>query len=286
MPAATCTATRTATDWIYCCPLCVISQTKKSPPIARNCCRPLPRIPAPSPATTVCMHIHTVAVYTHRATQYMRPNHIVINCNGPTQAVAWVAMMTTPPPRVPDIPAQHIKNTSPVTKDTFWQQKMTKAHGNITAPQPSVIHANHVYCIIHAPVAQTNPFHPLAWKKTVKWTKIAVWTMPAVCISAWSDTQPRYAPAHLNTMNIPANVLQDVNIVMDSIKVDMSTALSAECERLGGIWVDTQWVDEYDDPGAHDVTGDKQYKYFYDETGSNTKWGYCAEITDTSTSSP
>ena len=87
-------------------------------------------------------------------------------------------------------------------------------------------------------------------------------------------------------MNIPANVLQDVNIVMDSIKVDMSTALSAECERLGGIWVDTQWVDEDVDPGAHDVTGDKQYKYFYDETGSNTKWGYCAEITDTSTSSP
>ena len=100
-------------------------------------------------------------------------------------------------------------------------------------------------------------------------------------------TRPsEYDQITAGTMNIPANVLQDVNIVMDSIKVDMSTALSAECERLGGIWVDTQWVDEDDDPGAHDVTGDKQYKYFYDETGSNTKWGYCAEITDTSTSSP
>ena len=71
---------------------------------------------------------------------------------------------------------------------------------------------------------------------------------------------------------------------MDSIKVEMSNSLSSECERLGGVWVDTQWVDikenNTDNEGSdniHDITGHTLYKYFYDETGANTKWGYCAE---------
>lgn len=85
---------------------------------------------------------------------------------------------------------------------------------------------------------------------------------------------------------IPTTVLQDVNVVMDSVRVDMSKELSAECERLGGLWVDTQWVDEINNDtknetpdGKHDKTGHEQFKTFYDETGSNTKWGYCASIT-------
>lgn len=85
---------------------------------------------------------------------------------------------------------------------------------------------------------------------------------------------------------IPTTVLQDVNLVMDSVRVDMSKQLSAECERLGGLWVDTQWVDEINNDtknetpdGKHDKTGHEQFKTFYDETGSNTKWGYCASIT-------
>lgn len=83
---------------------------------------------------------------------------------------------------------------------------------------------------------------------------------------------------------MPTSVLENVNIVMDSIKVEMSNSLSSECERLGGVWVDTQWVDikenNTDNEGSdnlHDITGHTLYKYFYDETGANTKWGYCAE---------
>ena len=81
---------------------------------------------------------------------------------------------------------------------------------------------------------------------------------------------------------IPTNILADVNTVMDSIKVDMANVLSAECERLGGIWVDTQWKDE-DGDLKHDKTSHKQFKKFYDETSANTKWGYCAD-SDTVTS--
>ena len=88
-------------------------------------------------------------------------------------------------------------------------------------------------------------------------------------------------------MDIPTTVLQDVNIVMDAIRVDMAKSLSAECERLGGLWVDTQWVDTKGGKDAlnndipddlHDETGQKLFKYFYDETGANTKWGFCADI--------
>lgn len=96
--------------------------------------------------------------------------------------------------------------------------------------------------------------------------------------------------------NIPTTVLEDVNVVMDSIRVEMAKVLSAECERLGGVWVDTQWVDTMHpkdnysgaitraqsdmiegSDNIHDITGHILYKYFYDETGANTKWGYCAD---------
>ena len=68
---------------------------------------------------------------------------------------------------------------------------------------------------------------------------------------------------------------------MDSIKIEMGKQLSAECERLGGTWVDTQWIDE-DGDNKHDKTSHKVFKYFYDETGANTKWGFCAELAEES----
>ena len=93
-----------------------------------------------------------------------------------------------------------------------------------------------------------------------------------------------------SSAKIPESVLQDVNIVMDTVRVDMANQLSAECERLGGTWVSTQWVDKYNNTAPenqtpddlHDKTGQKLFKYFYDETGSNTKWGFCAEPSEKS----
>lgn len=85
-----------------------------------------------------------------------------------------------------------------------------------------------------------------------------------------------------NEASLPTTVLQDVNAVMDTIKVDMSKSLSAECDRLGGIWVDTKWEDT-DSDGKHDKNENKLYKSFYDETGSNKNWGYCADKSSIST---
>lgn len=101
---------------------------------------------------------------------------------------------------------------------------------------------------------------------------------------------------------LPQTVLQDINVVMDQIRNDMSKSLSAECERLGGTWVDTVWIDKVENKtccangtcttgdgvteftdGCHDTTGDPLFKKFYSETSANTKWGYCAETTTTTT---
>lgn len=101
---------------------------------------------------------------------------------------------------------------------------------------------------------------------------------------------------------LPQTVLQDINVVMDQIRSDMSNSLSAECERLGGTWVDTVWIDKLENKtccangicstgngttehtdGCHDTTGDILFKKFYSETSANTKWGYCAETTTTAT---
>lgn len=75
---------------------------------------------------------------------------------------------------------------------------------------------------------------------------------------------------------LPTNILEDVNVVMDSIRVSMSQSLSAECDRLGGTWVNTPWVE-----GS--TGGTTLFKAFYDETGANTKWGYCADPSSIST---
>ncbi len=80
---------------------------------------------------------------------------------------------------------------------------------------------------------------------------------------------------------IPATVLEDINVVMDSIRIDMKKALSTECDRLGGYWVDAQWQSSND--GTHTKTGHTLWQRFYNETGANTKWGYCADKDTVST---
>lgn len=110
----------------------------------------------------------------------------------------------------------------------------------------------------------------------------------------------RPSDANQDEYVLPTNVLEDVNVVMDSIRIDMSKSLSKECDRLGGTWVDTQWVDEKTEEfnakegttkitntpdGLHDKTYQKQWKRFYTETSANTKWGFCAEPEDTTLSS-
>lgn len=97
---------------------------------------------------------------------------------------------------------------------------------------------------------------------------------------------------------LPATVLQDINTVMDQIRVDMATELSDECERLGGEWVSSPWVDKKQNDkccannvchtgdwtegsdGCHDTTGQYLFKKFYTETSANTKWGFCATPSD------
>ncbi|MCM1295083.1 MAG: hypothetical protein NC311_06030 [Muribaculaceae bacterium] len=87
-----------------------------------------------------------------------------------------------------------------------------------------------------------------------------------------------------NNLVLPTTVLEDVNIVMDQIRIDMSRALATECTKYDGIWITTEWldgdIDTEDGRIMHQSTGDKKLKRFYDMTGANDKWGYCAEMTD------
>lgn len=91
-------------------------------------------------------------------------------------------------------------------------------------------------------------------------------------------------PTNTNDENyvLSANILQDVNAVMDTVRSDMARELARECERLGGLWVDTTWVDLEGD-AYHDATGQTLYKLFYTETSANTKWGFCTEKQNTET---
>lgn len=85
-----------------------------------------------------------------------------------------------------------------------------------------------------------------------------------------------------NTEELPATVAQDVNVIMDKVRKDMAAVLSTECERLDGKWYDTEWVDQNND-NTHDFNAQKLNKTFYSETSANTRWGFCAEKTNTTT---
>ena len=87
-------------------------------------------------------------------------------------------------------------------------------------------------------------------------------------------------PSH--TGEIPTEILQDANVVMDSIRVDMGKELAKQCESLGGQWVDTKWINNDSDTDIydkHDITGDLLHTPFYNETGANTEWRYCKPLT-------
>ena len=93
-------------------------------------------------------------------------------------------------------------------------------------------------------------------------------------------------PSDANNLDytVSTDILSDVNVVMDTIRVDMGVALAKECERLGGKWVDTMWVDDKNNStnndgsdNIHDITGNEPFKAFYDETGANKSWGYCTQ---------
>ncbi len=94
------------------------------------------------------------------------------------------------------------------------------------------------------------------------------------------QTCVRPSDANNADYTISIDVLQDVNSVMDQFRIDMGKNLASECDRLGGLWIDSAWVDApYDErlkDGTHDITGDTLHKAFYDETGANSQWGYCA----------
>lgn len=82
-------------------------------------------------------------------------------------------------------------------------------------------------------------------------------------------------PSEYETLNnnVPTLVLQDINIVMDKMHISMSSELSRECERMGGIWITTPYTD----------TTIALQEQFYTETGANKKWGYCKAPIDTDT---
>lgn len=67
-----------------------------------------------------------------------------------------------------------------------------------------------------------------------------------------------------SNLETPIGIIGDVNAAMDSIRVDMSAVLSAECERQGGIW----------DPIPEKTP---IHTTFYKTTNANSKWGTCLD---------
>lgn len=86
--------------------------------------------------------------------------------------------------------------------------------------------------------------------------------------------RPSYAEDKNNV--IPTTVLADVNVVMDSLKVEMGKQLSAECERFGGVWIDTPWVDK-DEDTYHDSNGYQLWPEWDAEVSADKRWGFCIE---------
>ena len=77
-----------------------------------------------------------------------------------------------------------------------------------------------------------------------------------------------------NSYILPESILADVDTVMKQLHVEMASALSDECERKNGTWVEIPWKDTNSD-SVHDITGDSLLIDFYTSTGANKLWGYC-----------
>jgi hypothetical protein len=84
-------------------------------------------------------------------------------------------------------------------------------------------------------------------------------------------------PSNITSKILPTSVLSDVNMVMDSIRVQMSAELSKECERLGGLWINLPCL-ESATCNLHDT--------FYKETASNLKWGHCQAAPSSTATTP
>jgi len=69
----------------------------------------------------------------------------------------------------------------------------------------------------------------------------------------------------MSDQTIPTDILEQVNILMDSIRVDMATVLASECDRLGGTWKTGL--------GASDI----RHSEFYNETNADIGWGACVQ---------
>lgn len=67
---------------------------------------------------------------------------------------------------------------------------------------------------------------------------------------------------------IPTSILENVNILMDSIRVDMARTLASECDRMGGTWKTTFNAD------------DTPFNDFYNETNADHGWGLCTQLTE------
>lgn len=76
--------------------------------------------------------------------------------------------------------------------------------------------------------------------------------------------------------NLPATVLQDINLVMDEIHVDMAKSLAQDCERLGGEWISTPYTKDKATNNTDKATGRTKFTKFYDESSANDQWGFCA----------
>jgi len=83
----------------------------------------------------------------------------------------------------------------------------------------------------------------------------------------------RPSESSLPSFVLPATTLGDINIVMDEIRAQMATELSAECVRQGGAWNDT--------PCKGTGCGNNLLTIFYTNTNSNTQWGQCTGTTQT-----
>lgn len=119
----------------------------------------------------------------------------------------------------------------------------------------------------YTPVCGTD-YNGSLYQKLVRYA-IQACMRPSVITEIQSSDDPTVLWQKYST-----TILQDVNATMGLIKVAMASSLKAECERLGGHWITTQWTDSSTDSGEPQIT---LFAQFYNETSANTKWGYCAD---------